>query len=246
MTIFGKQIPYILIGNVESMGTIRPWGDGTLTLRGPYLVQDRSETRRCLWVVDDRSPMSWLMAPRKSPVRRVGRIDRPSVTSIAFVPIVSAITLLSFFAPWPPVAGLISAAVAVGLGVSLVWRHKWGERITRGIHRRESPFSGQAVDHSRLIDVLTDDPGLSRQILALRDRDRDEARIAEQIVEGRELLTQAEDVDRGFIEDRIADLEREHEDARSAVEDSESAVRERMRDFDRTKKRGEVDRWLWR
>lgn len=244
MTIFGKQIPYILIGNVESMGTIRPWGDGTR--RGLYLVQDRSETRRCLWVVDDRSPMSWLMAPRKSPVRRVGRIDRPSVLSIVLVPLVPVISVLGFLIPWIPAPGLISVALAGGLGVFLAWRHKWGERITRGIHRRESPFSGQVVDHSRLIDVLTDDPGLAREALALRAHSREEARISRQISEGHELLAQAEDVDRKFIEDRIDELDRDREDAESAMKDGENLIRERMRDSARSKKRGEVDRWLWR
>lgn len=244
MTIFGKQIPYILIGNVEPMGTIRPWGDGTR--RGLYPVQDRSETRRCLWVVDDRSPMSWLMAPRKSPVRRVGRIDRPSVLSIVLVPLVPVISVLGFLIPWIPAPGLISVALAGGLGVFLAWRHRWGERVVRQARGEGHLFSRRIIDETRLIDVLTDDPGLAREALALRTHSREEARISRQISEGHELLAQAEEVDRKFIEDRIDELDRDREDAESAMKDGENLIRERMRDSARSKKRGEVDRWLWR
>lgn len=40
--------------------------------------------------------------------------------------------------------------------------------------------------------------------------------------------------------------ERNREDAESAMKDGENLIRERMRDSARSKKRGEVDRWLWR
>lgn len=229
--MFGKQIPYILIGGVKFEG---------------LFYSDDPVVRGCSLVVEDRSLMSWLMAPRKSPVRRVGRIDCPPVLSIVLVPLVPVISVLGFLIPWIPAPGLVSAAVAVGLGVFLVWRHRWGERVVRQARGEGHLFSRRIIDETRLVNALTDDPGLAREALALRAHSREEARISRQISEGRELLAQAEDVDRKFIEDRIDELDRDREDAESAMKDGENLIRERMRDSARSKKRGEVDRWLWR
>lgn len=228
--MFGKQMPYVLVGEVEP---------------GPLIFHTyRRQVRTRTYVVDDRSLMSWLMAPRRLPVRRVGKVDDFSQLSVLVATgIVATLFAATFFTPIPGIVPVALACVFTAIGI---WRVKWGRAISGKVFASDRSFIDKIVDQPWLAGALAYDPSLAREVVALHDADRRQGELARELQMGHTLLSQAEEADREFIESRLEDLRRENREAEEDKADIRRQIRDRTEEIARLKRRDEVDRWLWK
>lgn len=249
--MFGKKRPYVLIGKTEE----REYG-----LR-------RLEDTIC--IVNSRSVMSWIMAPRKGSVRRVREIDYPSVRWTVPILVSAALLLVSGVAsavfggaiqPWAIVVGSVAsyvfpvaAAMTIASLIAFTMRRVWGARIAKKIRKDDNPYHIGRIGRSWMMDLLSERPDMGVSAIDIWWYDREIRGIKDEMSEGRRLLGVAEDVDRDFIKERLGELDRELDCARSKRKDIENLFYEthrqvqadRQLDVATPDRRAEVDHWLW-
>ena len=249
--MFGKKRPYVLIGKTEE----REYG-----LR-------RLEDTIC--IVNSRSVMSWIMAPRKGSVRRVKEIDYPSarwsvpILASAALLLVSGIASAVFggaIQPWAIVVGSVAsyvfpvaAAMTIVSLIAFTMRRVWGARIAKKIQKDDDYQHVGSIGRSWMMDLLSERPDMGVSVIDIWRHNCEIRGIKDEMSEGRRLLGVAEDVDRDFIKDRLRELDRELDCARSKRKDIENLFYEthrqvqadRQLDVATPDRRAEVDRWLW-
>ena len=164
--MFGKKRPYVLIGKTEERES------GRIGLR-------RLEDTIC--VVNSRSVMSWVMAPRKGSVRRVREIDYPSVRWTVPILVSAALLLVSGIAsavfsgaiqPWAIVVGSVAsyvfpvaAAMAIASLIAFTMRRVWGARIAKKIRKDDNPHRIGRIGRSWMMDLLSERPDMGVSVI---------------------------------------------------------------------------------
>lgn len=249
--MFGKKRPYVLIGKTEERD---------------YLPR-RTEDTIC--VVNSRSVMSWIMAPRKGSVRRVKEIDYPSARWSVPIMVSAALLLVSGVAsavfseaiqPWAIVVGSVAsygfpvaAAMTIASLAAFTMRRVWGARIAKKIRKDDNPHRIGRIGRSWMMGLLSERPDMGESAIDIWRNECEIRGIKDEMSEGRRLLGVAEDVDRDFIKERLSELDRELDCARSKRKDIENLFYEshrqvqadRQLDVATPDRRAEVDRWLW-
>ena len=249
--MFGKKRPYVLIGKTEER---------------EYLPR-RTEDTIC--VVNSRSVMSWVMAPRRGSVRRVKEIDYPSVRWSVPIMVSAALLLVSGVAsavfgeaiqPLSLAVGSVAsygfpvaAAMTIASLIAFTMRRVWGARIAKKIQKDDDYQHVGSIGRSWMMDLLSERPDMGVSVIDIWRHNCEIRGIKDEMSEGRRLLGVAEDVDRVFIKDRLRELDRELDCARSKRKDIENLFYEthrqvqadRQLDVATPDRRAEVDRWLW-